>query len=385
MDGIHDLGGMQGFGPRAVVGGGAALPCALGGAGVRARIARPRGRCRQRRRLPARHRAARPGRRTSRRGYYGRWLAATELLMRETAGTTADAARHRLGRSAPSTTRRASPSAIASGRGRCIRRGTRACPRYARGLRGTVALVHPAFVFPDTHAHGRGEEPQHVYAVRFAARELWGDGRRARRPGPRRLLRALPRAGRAMSTHDHDHDDDDDAAFALRTEALEALMTERGLVPPGAIEAIVRHYEQDVGPLNGARVVARAWADAAYRAAAPRRRHGRDRRARLRGAAGRAHGRGRERAARAQRRRVHALLLLSVARPRAAAVLVQGSRLPLPHRPRAAPRARRDGARRSPPTSRSASGTRAPRSATSSSPSGRPAPRDGTRRGSRRS
>ena len=66
-----------------------------------------------------------------------------------------------------------------------------------------------------------------------------------------------------MSTHDHDHDD---AAFTLRTEALEALMTERGLVPPGAIEAIVRHYEQDVGPLNGARVVARAWADPAYRA-----------------------------------------------------------------------------------------------------------------------
>ena len=68
-----------------------------------------------------------------------------------------------------------------------------------------------------------------------------------------------------MSTHDHDHDDAD-AAFSLRTEALEALMTERGLVPPGAIEAIVRHYEQDVGPLNGARVVARAWADPAYRA-----------------------------------------------------------------------------------------------------------------------
>ena len=68
-----------------------------------------------------------------------------------------------------------------------------------------------------------------------------------------------------MSGHDHDHDHDD-AAFALRTEALEALMTERGLVPPGAIEAIVRHYEQGVGPLNGARVVARAWGDAAYRA-----------------------------------------------------------------------------------------------------------------------
>jgi nitrile hydratase len=59
--------------------------------------------------------------------------------------------------------------------------------------------------------------------------------------------------------------DDDEARLALRTEALEALLTERGLVPPGAIEAIVRHYEQDVGPLNGARVVARAWTDPAYR------------------------------------------------------------------------------------------------------------------------
>jgi nitrile hydratase len=68
-----------------------------------------------------------------------------------------------------------------------------------------------------------------------------------------------------VSAHDHDHDDAE-AGLALRTEALEALMTERGLVPPGAIEAVVRHYEEDVGPLNGARVVARAWADPAYHA-----------------------------------------------------------------------------------------------------------------------
>jgi nitrile hydratase subunit beta len=48
-------------------------------------------------------------------------------------------------------------------------------PRYARGRRGVVDRVHPACVFPDTHAHGLGEDPQHVYSVRFAARELWGD------------------------------------------------------------------------------------------------------------------------------------------------------------------------------------------------------------------
>ncbi len=52
---------------------------------------------------------------------------------------------------------------------------------------------------------------------------------------------------------------------AVRTEALETLLTEQGLVSPDAIDAILRHYEQDVGPMNGARVVARAWTDPAYR------------------------------------------------------------------------------------------------------------------------
>lgn len=51
---------------------------------------------------------------------------------------------------------------------------------------------------------------------------------------------------------------------ALRTEALESLLVEKGLVTAEAVDALLRHYEQDVGPLNGARVVARAWTDAAY-------------------------------------------------------------------------------------------------------------------------
>jgi nitrile hydratase len=49
-------------------------------------------------------------------------------------------------------------------------------PRYARGKRGTVVLHHGAHVFPDTNAHGLGENPQHLYTVRISARELWGDG-----------------------------------------------------------------------------------------------------------------------------------------------------------------------------------------------------------------
>lgn len=48
-------------------------------------------------------------------------------------------------------------------------------PRYARGKVGTIHLDHGVFVFPDTNALFLGEKPQHVYSVRFAARELWGE------------------------------------------------------------------------------------------------------------------------------------------------------------------------------------------------------------------
>ncbi len=48
-------------------------------------------------------------------------------------------------------------------------------PRYARGKQGTIDRHRGGFVFPDTNAHFLGEKPQHVYSVRFAARELWGD------------------------------------------------------------------------------------------------------------------------------------------------------------------------------------------------------------------
>lgn len=53
-------------------------------------------------------------------------------------------------------------------------------PRYVRGRRGVVAIDHGVFVFPDTHAAGEGPKPQHVYSVRFAARELWGPDASAR-------------------------------------------------------------------------------------------------------------------------------------------------------------------------------------------------------------
>jgi nitrile hydratase len=51
----------------------------------------------------------------------------------------------------------------------------------------------------------------------------------------------------------------------VRAEALEALLEERGVVSAQAIDAIVRRYEEDVGPMNGARVIARAWVDPDYK------------------------------------------------------------------------------------------------------------------------
>lgn len=47
-------------------------------------------------------------------------------------------------------------------------------PRYARGKAGVVTRDHGVYVFPDTNAHFQGEKRQHVYSVRFTARELWG-------------------------------------------------------------------------------------------------------------------------------------------------------------------------------------------------------------------
>lgn len=59
-------------------------------------------------------------------------------------------------------------------------RGHTRIPRYARGRRGVVHSDHGVFAFPDTNALGKGPKPQHCYSVRFAARELWGPDASAR-------------------------------------------------------------------------------------------------------------------------------------------------------------------------------------------------------------
>src|SRR5258708_16714728 len=77
-----------------------------------------------------------------------------------------------------------------------------------------------------------------------------------------------------MSDHDHKHGHDHAhhrhnaplSDVALRVKALESLLTEKGLVDPAALDVIVEAYEKKIGPRNGARVVAKAWSDPAYKA-----------------------------------------------------------------------------------------------------------------------
>ena len=74
-----------------------------------------------------------------------------------------------------------------------------------------------------------------------------------------------------MSNQDHDHDHQPGEHGApltetqLRVRALESLLVEKGLVDPAALDALIDTYETKVGPRNGARIVARAWLDSAYK------------------------------------------------------------------------------------------------------------------------
>lgn len=133
-------------------------------------------------------------------GYFGRWLNAAELMLTESAvlARTAVGARARGLRgehvaeppvpeparpdyapSAPGSLRTAdAPPAFAVGdrvRAKDMSPpGHTRLPGYLRGRVGAVELVQPAAVLPDTNAHFLGENPQHVYSVRFDSRELWG-------------------------------------------------------------------------------------------------------------------------------------------------------------------------------------------------------------------
>jgi nitrile hydratase beta subunit len=130
-------------------------------------------------------------------GYYGRWLHAAETMLvasailapgaidaraRRLAGEAAEEpadpaepAKPDYAPTAPGSLREVeSAPAYAVGDTVRAREGAR-MPGYVRGRVGTVEQVQPAHVLPDTHAVFAGENPQHVYTVRFSARELWGD------------------------------------------------------------------------------------------------------------------------------------------------------------------------------------------------------------------
>jgi nitrile hydratase len=65
--------------------------------------------------------------------------------------------------------------------------------------------------------------------------------------------------------HDHHHDHSHLSDVELRVRALESILVEKGYVDPAAMDALVETYETKIGPRNGAKVVAKAWADPAYR------------------------------------------------------------------------------------------------------------------------
>ncbi|MFO1323938.1 MAG: nitrile hydratase subunit beta [Burkholderiales bacterium] len=198
MNGVHDMGGMQGFGPvvpeideprfhaaweRRVF----ALTLAMGGTGAwtldQTRAARES--------LPPAHYLA--------SSYYRIWLDGLDRMLRERGLATpdeladgrlrarplplprvltADRVPAALLRGSPVQRDAASPARFAVGdrvRARNVHPRTHTrLPRYCRGKPGTIARVHGAHVLADASATGAGELPQWLYTVRFAAADLWG-------------------------------------------------------------------------------------------------------------------------------------------------------------------------------------------------------------------
>lgn len=126
-------------------------------------------------------------------GYYGRWLASIERILTEAGALGPGEVDARLaGRAGGGPASAPPPTAVQSGFVRELDRqprfqvgdavrprvaspsGHTRLPRYVAGRRGVVHRVQPVCVFPDSNAAGRGEDPQHLYNVRFDARELWG-------------------------------------------------------------------------------------------------------------------------------------------------------------------------------------------------------------------
>ncbi|WP_293678759.1 nitrile hydratase subunit beta [uncultured Phenylobacterium sp.] len=202
MNGVHDMGGMHGLGPVAPEPREPVFHEAWEGRVHAMTIASP-----TRGNIDAgRHqRELIPGPDYLRWTYYEKWFASlSALLLTSGLVTAAEIAAGKAAPGSPKGTPRlvaadvtaamtrpssyvrevATAPAFAAGdrvRARQINpTGHTRLPRYARGHVGVVERRHGAHVLPDSNAHGLGEDPRHLYTVRFAARELWGPDASAR-------------------------------------------------------------------------------------------------------------------------------------------------------------------------------------------------------------
>lgn len=201
MNGVHDMGGMHGMGPVAPEAGEPVFHEAWEGRVHALNLASPTrgnidaGRHKLEQIAPAEY---------LRMSYYEKWLTRLEALLLAGGLVTADEmASGRADPTAPKATpvrkaadvpaaltapysyvREVGPPAFEVGdrvRARVMSpTGHTRLPRYARGRLGVIERRHGAHVFPDSHAHGRGEDPHHLYCVRFEAREFWGPDASAR-------------------------------------------------------------------------------------------------------------------------------------------------------------------------------------------------------------
>jgi len=199
MNGVHDMGGMHGLGPVQYEQNEPVFHAPWEGRTFALALAA--GAWRKWSLDALRHQIERiPAAEYLRMSYYEKWLSAvTERLVQSGLITRAEV---ESGEPAPGS-RKATPPLTAAQVPAMLRSGAHASrdvsvkphfhagqrvrarninpvghtrlPRYARGKLGIVDRDHGVYVFPDTIAHSADENPQHVYSVRFTARELWGD------------------------------------------------------------------------------------------------------------------------------------------------------------------------------------------------------------------
>ena len=199
MNGVHDMGGMHGFGPIAPEPDPPVFHHRWEARAHALNLASP-----TRANIDAgRHqRELIPGPDYLRMSYYEKWFAALcEMLLAKGVVSEAELTSGRADPTAPKATPMLGPADVTPrlSAGRSYLRETAATPlfrpgdtvrarnlnptghtrlpRYVRGHVGVVERLHGAHVFPDSNAHGKGEDPRQLYTVRFAARELWGPDR----------------------------------------------------------------------------------------------------------------------------------------------------------------------------------------------------------------